>query len=628
MIALARNGQVSRSRLSEFLWSPPRDPLGNLRQLISFLNAHLTAENANFLKADRRHVGLDFCRVRTDFHDLEGLARADDLPGADKIRNLEVGEILGDLDIGEAAFEEWAEEQRSYLQRNTYLALMHLLERAEDATNDALIEAISDKLLKIEPASEEPHRALIKVANRRGDKGMVIARYKACEESLRRLIDADTSLETRQLMQEIRSDWALAAQKPAGTPPTVRSEPDLLHPNERSDVAAETQEKTGSPLLRVNVRHVNTGSTVDARVAGLIDELVSEALADAAWLYSVVDDPADMLDVDYELVCSVSPTEETIRIGLRLLKLPARTLTWMQFVETPAADTIRAAKELAIVATAALEREILISETSSAWSCPPEQLSAHGQQMLAIPLLFRLTPKALNEADSLLTSAAERLPQNGTPMAWKAIVGFLKFGQGFTSDSRASREELHFLTRRALELSPKNAFAVTVAGHVAAFVEHEYDLAFQFYERAQQLNPSSAYYWAFSALAHCYIGNTQEAIDRLEKYRSLWPIDPYPHFFNTARCIAASMHGAHEIAVSIAKKTIAENPNFNATYRPLISSLGHLKRYDEAKYFIDELKPRQPGFSLEWFKKNYPPLKSDQHDNYINGFIKAGLEND
>src|ERR1700722_14587942 len=66
-------------------------------------------------------------------------------------------------------------------------------------------------------------------------------------------------------------------------------------------------------------------------------------------------------------------------------------------------------------------------------------------------------------------------------------------------------------SERAIQLDPRNARALTIAGHIRAFLHSEPQQAAALHDRALLTNPHFAMCWALSAITYAYIGKTAEA---------------------------------------------------------------------------------------------------------------------
>jgi tetratricopeptide (TPR) repeat protein len=146
-----------------------------------------------------------------------------------------------------------------------------------------------------------------------------------------------------------------------------------------------------------------------------------------------------------------------------------------------------------------------------------------------------------------------------------------------------------------------------------------------FFERALRLNPSSAFNWGLSALTYCYIGEPDAALQRLKRYRALASPDLYFSYFKTVYTIAYTFKGDYERAVLVGRRAVQANPNFIAGYKPLIASLGHLGRREEAEGYVRQLLALEPTFTVEKFGRIYSIKKSSDRERYMAGLRLAGV---
>ena len=248
--------------------------------------------------------------------------------------------------------------------------------------------------------------------------------------------------------------------------------------------------------------------------------------------------------------------------------------------------------------------------------------------MRAVSLIFEMSPEAFAEAERLLRRALADDPHESLAHAWRAFWGCVQLGQGWAPDAAAARAEVDWFVRRALELDPRDPIALAIAGHAASFNHHDYAKALEYFDRSLKLDPNSPHALDLSAITQCYVGNPEEALRRLRRYEEIWPYDPHPYFHRTTTCIALALAGRYEQAVEMGRLTLQENSNFHAPYRPLITSLGHCGRIEEAREQLSILRERQPDFSVGWFREHYPPLPENHRTRYIEGLRKAGVPED
>src|SRR5262249_42252116 len=120
-------------------------------------------------------------------------------------------------------------------------------------------------------------------------------------------------------------------------------------------------------------------------------------------------------------------------------------------------------------------------------------------------------------------------------------------------------------------------------------------------------------------------GEPHVALERLERYRDLAPFDPYYSWFESFFTIAYAFKGDYEKAAVIGRRVVKSNPEYSNGYKPLIASLGHLGRREEAKRYVDKLRTLEPKFTVEQFGKVYPFKYQSDRERYMEGLRLAGV---
>jgi adenylate cyclase len=87
--------------------------------------------------------------------------------------------------------------------------------------------------------------------------------------------------------------------------------------------------------------------------------------------------------------------------------------------------------------------------------------------------------------------------------------------------------------------------------------------------------------------------------------------------------VALCMDGQYDESIRWAHRAISEQDTWTASYRPLIASLAHLDRIDEAHRAIEQLLAYEPDYHVGKVRRLYRP--SPGAIRYLEGLIKAGL---
>jgi tetratricopeptide (TPR) repeat protein len=250
---------------------------------------------------------------------------------------------------------------------------------------------------------------------------------------------------------------------------------------------------------------------------------------------------------------------------------------------------------------------------------------ATGLLLLAIPLMSSMERRKYDEAGRLIDRALEIEPDNAMAAAWAAFWQVLYFGQGWTQNFVKASAIAQTRARSAIALNPDDAETLAICGHVSSFLGKDYDAALHYFDRAQRLNPRLEFGWLWSVLTYCYVGRPDFALEQLERYRALIALDPNHSWVLNIHSVAYTFAGNYEKAAKIARRVVKVSPTFVNGYKPLIASLGHLGRYEEAKPYVDKLLALEPNFTVERFGQVYPIKYDGDREHYMKGLRLAGV---
>jgi tetratricopeptide (TPR) repeat protein len=229
------------------------------------------------------------------------------------------------------------------------------------------------------------------------------------------------------------------------------------------------------------------------------------------------------------------------------------------------------------------------------------------------------------QAGRLIQQALALEPHNAMVEAWAAHWHLFYSGQGWAKDYDMTNEEAQEHALKAITLDPENAEALGIYAHSRSRVANDFDRALLFFDRALRLNPSSAFNWGLSALTYCYIGEPDVALQRLKRYRELASPELYYSYFETSYTTAYTFKGDYERAVLVGRRAVEANPDFVNGYKPLIASLGHLGRREEAETFVNKVLSLEPSFTIERFGRIYSIKRDSDRERYMQGLRLAGV---
>ena len=651
ILALSSPRPVLRGKLAEMLWSrrPEEKARASLRQEIHRLLEALNPVGAQILAINRDHLAL---RLGTVWGDVEEVLRAS--PANPAALSLLDGELLEDLDGVDPSFDNWLASERERLRDRARQLAENLLR--EQTEPEAVIPA-AQQLLVIDRAHEGAWRALMRAYAARGERGMAVQAFERCRTVLADLLDAQPSDETQRLITEIRAVGLpvpqLRADSRAESRVEARAEP-RTEPRQESarleTLAEPRRESRGEPRMpspsrggaKVGVLPLQLVGTTEAEAhlsTGLADEITS-ALARFRWMFLVSssslaryatqtrDETAirRAFGIDFLLDGTIQRVGTRLRVTLRLLDLRAgNQVVWSRRFDRDSDDLLTLQDEIAAEVVAQIDPEILLIEAQRISARPPQDSTAYDLVLRSIPLLNRMEQNPFTEAGALLRQAIALEPDYAAAYAWYAYWHVFLVGQGWAPDPQEAMREAGRSVDRAIALDPQDAKALTIAGHVRAYLHHRLREAVALHERALSLNPNLAMAWALSGYTFAYLGELDEAERRLIRYKKLSPFDPHAVMFDTGRGIVALLKGDYEQTVAISRAVSEMSPGFSTACKPYLGALGLLGLLDEADQVRKRLLAIEPSFSIARFLGNTPFDHPERLADWVDGLRIAGI---
>jgi tetratricopeptide (TPR) repeat protein len=330
--------------------------------------------------------------------------------------------------------------------------------------------------------------------------------------------------------------------------------------------------------------------------------------------------------IDFLLDGSIQRVPDRLRISLRLLDLRAgNQVVWSRRFDRDATDLLSLQDEIAAEVVAQIDPEILLIEAQRAASRSPADPTAYDLLLRALALIDRLEKPQFLRAGEFLRQAMAQEPDYAAAHSWAAYWHVLLVGQDWTKEPSAGIAQAGRLAERAIMLDPQDAKALTIAGHVRAFLGHRLREAAALHDRALLLNPNLAMAWNLSGVAHAYMGELVEAERRIQRYKQLSPLDPHAFFFDTALILIALLKRDHQAAVVAGREVSEMNPGFSASCRPYLAALGHLGLLQEADIVRRRLLAIEPDFTIAAFRATSPLERQEDLEHYCAGLRLAGL---
>jgi DNA-binding SARP family transcriptional activator len=625
-LCLTPGARVSRTRLATMLWDRVSSDQArtSFRQALSDLTSAMGPLAAELISTGRATI-----RLNTDLCWIDALALMKS-PYSDSTTRADLavlcpGELLEGFDEVSESFGEWLAKERVHFKERLAASLGAVLRQVDRGDFDPKqLETVARRLLSFDSTHQDAWNALMRALAKRGEREQALREYERCRETLCKAARTKPLRETERVYESIR------AQVPQTTMSSTAHASAELH-RTATDIRRPAPSRH---RLRVGVLSFREIDCKNEKGLGLsLSHEIAAGLARFRW-FDVIGPTSlrrgrstaeqhEYAKVDYVIDGTIAGSGRQLQIGVRLLDLAGQAQpVWSERFDIALSHLHRLDELVTTRIVGRIDPVILHIEGQPKRR---EHYGATGLLLLAIPLTFSMERKQYEEAGRLIQQALALEPDNAMAEAWAAHWHLFYGGQGWAKDFDKTNEQVQQHALRAITLDPENAEALGIYAHSCSRVASDFDRALAFFDRALRLNPSSAFNWALSALTHCYIGQPDAALQRLRRYRELASPELYFSYFEHFYTIAYTFKGDYERAVLAGRRAVEANPDFVNGYKPLIASLGHLGRREEAQVFVNKLLSLEPNFTVERFGQTYPIKTTLDRDRYMGGLRLAGI---
>lgn len=620
-LALAGPKGLTRAELCALFWPDRPSALGrnSLRQaLVAIKRALSDRADAMSLQSDlevvRLSAGAGTIDVHTFRHGVQG--NRDDLIAA---ANAYRGELLAGVEAPDDVEQFVTSHGRSL--NDQAQALAERLSKPDDADDEMLdcAQALAGRLLQSNPASEEAHRALMRIHLRRGRTNAALRQFEQCKEALRRELGTEPDVESRRLFNSIQSSDSAdkaqpadrsAAANGAGVYPSIAIMPfDNLGDAPDAYFADGVVEEITSTLSRIRDFFVIARQSTFTFKGRFVD----------------VREVGRELGVAYVVEGTVRRGGDRLRISVQLVDAVSRAQLWSNRYEGATTDIFAFQDQIAAQVAGALTPAIRHAEIEAARRKPPTSLKAYDQVMRAFPKLWGQNASAINEAIPILQEALRIDPQYGRAHALLAWCHALNATYLWTADPDCDVEAARNAVDATKGLIDDDPTALTAAGAATGFCGDQ-EGASALLEQALALDPNNAWAWARWGWTGIYRAQPEQALERFEKAMKLSPLDPFA--FNTRMGMASvfAYTGRAADAVAIARDVTKRHPEVTWTYRLLAAFAGTAGDMETARWAARKLLAANPDFTIRRYLA-IPGFKDmgKYLDQQVRGLRAAGL---
>lgn len=294
--------------------------------------------------------------------------------------------------------------------------------------------------------------------------------------------------------------------------------------------------------------------------------------------HKTVEEIGNEQNVDYILEGSLRRQGNIVRVTAQLFKVRRKGSLWAKAYERDGTDILSVQRDVANKITDSLSVELLHSIRKRSATSSAVNPEAYDDYLKGLSEFNKRTEDGLRRSIQYFLQGTERDPNFGAGYAALAYSYATAASWTFLS-SRDAYPNAREAAQKALSIDD----TIAEAHFVTAEILHEYDWdwsgAEKEYQRALQLNPSSATGHKLYAEYLTHAGRYSDALAELRRAQRL---DPLSMITNSLVCYVYLHARQYDNAITECKKALELDPNFGPTHYFLGEAYSGEHLYDKA----------------------------------------------
>jgi adenylate cyclase len=343
---------------------------------------------------------------------------------------------------------------------------------------------------------------------------------------------------------------------------------------------------------------------------GMVEEIIT-ALSRIRWLFVIarnstftykgravdVKQIGRELGVRYVLEGSVRKGGNRVRITAQLIDATNGAHLWADRFDGTLEDVFDLQDRVASGVAGVIEPRLRQAEIGRARRKRPDNLDAYDLYLRALPFAFTAMPATADKALDLLEQALAIEPEYGAAHAFIAFCHENRYLRAKREDAKLAA--LHH-ARIALATGGDDTTALALGAFIVGIFERDYETAFNAFDKAFALNPSSALAFGLSSLIRAWSGDSATAIEHAGRALRLSPFDPLSYNAYNGLAYAHFFAGRLDEAGSAAGMAVRANPRFSIPWILRTAVFAKTGRIDDAKASAQRVLDLEPEFTIKW----------------------------
>jgi len=329
------------------------------------------------------------------------------------------------------------------------------------------------------------------------------------------------------------------------------------------------------------------------------------------------------LGVRYVLEGSVRRSGNRVRVTGQLIEAESGRHLWADRFDGDLVDIFDLQDQLVTSVVGAIAPQLEKAEIDRAKLDLTGDLAAYDFYLRGLASWNRWTGKDNAKALQSFNAAIAKDRDFSTPYGLAASCHHFAKANGWAASF--DEEEISRLVERAADIGTDDAVALCWAGHVHAYFFRELDRALLLIDRALELDANLAVAWQRSGWVRGYAGDSDGAIESLDKAMRLNPLDPRVFLTQSAMAFAHFIAGRDEEAARWAAVALRVKPNWLPALRMAIAANAMRGQAEPAKRALNAYLRIDPKVTVRKLCGYYPFRREADRERLVAAMRKADV---